>query len=116
MEFLTLINSTGPFLLKGLLGSIFHFYSNSNRTFCEQTVETLITIQMRHSAASDLGLHCLPMSHKKGARLIWVNTQVRFHICDICSGSTCFLERIYTGILASRCFAIRHRDLLQKRT
>ena len=23
--------------------------------------------------ASDLGLHCLPMSHKKDARLIWVN-------------------------------------------
>ena len=22
---------------------------------------------------SDLGLHCLPMSHKKDARLIWVN-------------------------------------------
>ena len=27
---------------------------------------------MPHSAASDLGLHCLPMSHKKDARLIWV--------------------------------------------
>ena len=26
-----------------------------------------------HSAASDLGLGCLPMSHKKDARLIWVN-------------------------------------------
>ena len=26
------------------------------------------------SAASDLGLHSLPMSHKKDARLIWVNT------------------------------------------
>ena len=25
------------------------------------------------SAASDLGLHCLPMSHKKDARLIWDN-------------------------------------------
>ena len=23
--------------------------------------------------ASDLGLHCLPMPHKKNARLIWVN-------------------------------------------
>ena len=23
---------------------------------------------------SDLGLYCLPMSHKKGARLIWVKT------------------------------------------
>ena len=24
--------------------------------------------------ASDLDLHCLPMSHKKDARLIWVNS------------------------------------------
>ena len=29
--------------------------------------------QTPQSAASDLGLHCLPMSHKKDARLIWVN-------------------------------------------
>ena len=26
------------------------------------------------STASDLGLRCLPMSHKKAARLIWVKT------------------------------------------
>ena len=25
------------------------------------------------SAASDLGLHCLPISHKKDTRHIWVN-------------------------------------------
>ena len=29
--------------------------------------------QMPRSAASDLGLHCFPMSHKKNARLIWIN-------------------------------------------
>ena len=29
-----------------------------------------------HNAASDLGLHCLPMSHKREARLICV----KFHI------------------------------------
>ena len=28
--------------------------------------------QTPHSVASDLGLHCLPMSHKKRARHIWV--------------------------------------------
>ena len=28
---------------------------------------------MPHSVASDLGLHWLPMSHKKGARLVWVH-------------------------------------------
>ena len=28
--------------------------------------------KMPHSAASDLGLHCLPMSQKRDSRLIWV--------------------------------------------
>ena len=28
---------------------------------------------MQHSAVSDLGLHCLFMSNKMDARLIWVN-------------------------------------------
>ena len=28
--------------------------------------------QTARSAASDLGLHCFPLSHKKDARLIWV--------------------------------------------
>ena len=43
--------------------------------------------QMPHSAASDLGLHCLPMSQKWYTRLIWVkqtallkhNTALQFH-------------------------------------
>ena len=29
---------------------------------------------MPHFAVSDLVLHCLPMSHKKDTRLIWVKT------------------------------------------
>ena len=29
--------------------------------------------QTLHSAASGLGLHCLPMSYRKDARLKWVN-------------------------------------------
>ena len=29
---------------------------------------------MQHSAASDLGMHCLSMSHKKDARLIMVRS------------------------------------------
>ena len=32
--------------------------------------------QTPHSVASDLGLHYLPMSHKKDARLIWVNRKM----------------------------------------
>ena len=31
---------------------------------------------MPHFAASDLGLHCLPMSHKKEARHIWIKLQL----------------------------------------
>ena len=41
----------------GLVGGIPHFYSSFNRIVCVQTVEHLID-----SAASDLGLHCSPMS------------------------------------------------------
>ena len=36
---------------------------------CKQTLKTLIRLC---STASDLGLHCLHMSHKKDARYIWV--------------------------------------------
>ena len=32
---------------------------------------------MPHSVASDLGLHCLPMSHKKDARRIWVKMLIK---------------------------------------
>ena len=32
---------------------------------------------MPRFAASHLGLSCLPMSHKKNARLIWVNSKTR---------------------------------------
>ena len=42
MEVPIFINWTSPFPILGLLGGIFHFYSNFNRTFCKQTVETLI--------------------------------------------------------------------------
>ena len=68
MEFPSLIN----FRCKGSLGGTFHFYSNFDRTFCKQTVEILIRKSGVWSplfAASGLGLHCLPMSHKKDARL-----------------------------------------------
>ena len=52
-----------------------YFYSNSNRTFCEQTMGTLIKPR---SAASELGLRYLSMFYKKEARLIWVK-QAGFH-------------------------------------
>ena len=44
MEFLIIINHnwTGPFPFQELLGCIVHCYQNSNRTYCKQTVETMI--------------------------------------------------------------------------
>ena len=48
------------------MGSIFHFYSTFDRIFGKPD-------QILLFAASDLGLYCLPMSHKKDARLTWVN-------------------------------------------
>ena len=47
----------------------FHFYSNLNGTFCKQW-RVGDPDQMQHSAASDLVLHCLPMSHKKDDRML----------------------------------------------
>ena len=32
--------------------------------------------QTKHSVGSDLDLHCLPMSHKKDARHIWVKMKL----------------------------------------
>ena len=51
-----------------VVGGIFHFYSIFDRNFCKQTVENLI----RRRRMSEPGLHYLPMSHKKDARLMWV--------------------------------------------
>ena len=42
MEFPIFINWTSLFPFWGLLGCIFHFYQYYNRSFCKQTVETLI--------------------------------------------------------------------------
>ena len=38
--------------------------------------------QMPHFAASDLGLHYLPMSPKRDARLIWVNMELPSVVVD----------------------------------
>ena len=54
------------FQIVGLLGAIFRFIQNTDQT--------------PYSAAADMGLHCLPMSHKKNARLIWVKINM-FLLC-----------------------------------
>ena len=55
---------------RGYLVYFFIFYLIFNRNSCKQTV-CVDPDQMPHSAASDLGLHCLPMSQKWDTRLIW---------------------------------------------
>ena len=39
----------------------------------EHSLNSVDTGQMLLCEASDLGLYCFPMSHKKDTRLIWVN-------------------------------------------
>ena len=63
------IQSPFPFL--GVLDGIFHFYSKFKRKLL--FVNSGEPDQTLHFAASDLVLHCLPMSHKKDDMLIWVN-------------------------------------------
>ena len=50
-----------------VVGWQFYFYSIFDGTLCKQTDQT------PRFVASDLGLRCLHISHKKDARLIWVN-------------------------------------------
>ena len=47
-----------------IIGRYYSFYSNFKRPRCKDPDH------MPGSAGSDLGLHCLPISHKKDARLI----------------------------------------------
>ena len=49
---------------------MFQFHSNFESVFCKYSGDPDQTLRV---AASDFGLHCLPMSHKKDARIIWVN-------------------------------------------
>ena len=43
------INLTGPFLFKSLVVGICHLRPNFNRTFCKQTLETLIKRRINRS-------------------------------------------------------------------
>ena len=63
MDLPTYISWMSPFPILGMLGGIFHYRPDLNRTSCKQIVVTL---------ATNLGLHFLPMTHKKDAMLIWV--------------------------------------------
>ena len=55
-----------------VVGFFFPFLFKFNRTFCKKNGGD--PDQTQHSVVSDLGLHFLPMSHKKDTRLIWVKS------------------------------------------
>ena len=80
-------------------GGIFHFYSNSNRTFYKQIVKTLIG--RRYSAASGLGQHYLPMSHKKDVMLIWVQLQHGINSLTL-QASDDFVFRFFNNSIGSK--------------
>ena len=70
MEFPPFISWTSTIPLSGMLGGSFFI---SIQILIEQSVSKhRDPDQTPHSAASGLGLHCLPTSHKKDTRLIWV--------------------------------------------
>ena len=72
MEYSILIYWTSPFIILGVSGVLFLFSS----FFIEILVSSVDPEYTPHSAASDLGLHCLPRSLKRDARLIWVNSHL----------------------------------------
>ena len=49
MKIPTIFKWTSPLPFKRSLGGIFHLYSNFDRTFCKQAVETLIFLTQYHS-------------------------------------------------------------------
>ena len=62
-----------PILINfGVVGWYFYLYSKLKGNFCLQTVENLI----RRHVLQRLIWHCLRMSHKKDAWLIWVNLKM----------------------------------------
>ena len=67
----------------GNVGGIFHFYSNFYRTFCKQTVETLIRRHIVWHLIRVCAVCLCP--RKKDARLIWVN--IKFLVGNQSRGS-----------------------------
>ena len=73
MEVNAIINWTCQFPPQGLLGVIFVYYPNCNRTLSD-LANRADPNQMSLSEASDLGLHCSPTARKKNtAKPIWVS-------------------------------------------
>ena len=59
--------------------------------FIQIFIENSECQQGSHSVSSDLGLHHLPMTHKKDARLLWVKIVPYPEVLPWCSGQTTYL-------------------------
>ena len=70
MDFPIIINWMSPLSVLGVLGVIFLFLYHFLMNFLQ--ANRIAPDGTPHSAASHLGLCCLPMSHRRDARLIRV--------------------------------------------
>ena len=71
MDSSTIILWTGPFLISAVSG--WSLLLSCFKELSEFNANNVDPDQMPHSAASDLGQHCLPMSLLWDARLKWVD-------------------------------------------
>ena len=84
------------FLLRVIgVGFFFHFYSNVNRIFCKQAVETLIRRHIQRRLIW-VCIVCIIKSHKKDARHIWVNKGLR-QPCRALTRMPTYLEVFFEG-------------------
>ena len=74
------------------------FLFKFHRTFCGDPGRT------SHFGASDLGLHCLPMSHKKNANLIWVKCSY----CEKTSSSGSILKTHMANHTGQKPYNVKH--------
>ena len=95
MNFPISIGRTSLFQFLGGGGGIFHFYSNSNRAFCEQTMETLIR---RHHLWRLICICAVCICPTK--RFIWVKRLVSSrHLCikRLVSSRYLCIKRLVSG-------------------
>ena len=91
MEFPTLVSWTSSFPLKAFW-VVFFILVKFKLNFLQ--ANNVDPDQTPHKAASDLDLHCLPLSHKKDAMLLWVTLCQGLIIlpispCSLPSGQFC---------------------------
>ena len=75
MEFRTVINLNSPFLFEGMLGGIFHVYSNFKINYCEQTVENLIRRRVLRCLIWFCTVCLCPTERTLGLIIYWLSNE-----------------------------------------